>query len=247
MSRWYVGAILEPSWNIQPVICLRDYSRFSVGATWCPADTTNHIRPLPCFYLGHCTADISTFCSNSWGKKKVGCPLVELTTYPPSQSHFLLRFPLHRHSPHIRFDFYQWQSNADNELKTPPVKRWKEPNLLKIWYIHTYRWLNKRVIFSILHLFTVLLCNLLTLYLYILLKKSLRATKGNKYANAGGSATTSIWFLILICICLSLRRGNNTKALKAESIFYISTSAGLDQGFVKTFSTLSFMSVGWIS
>ena len=102
MSRWYVGAILEPSWNIQPVICLRDYSRFSVGATWCPADTTNHIRPLPCFYLGHCTADISTFCSNSWGKKKVGYPLVELTTYPPSQSHFLLRFPLHRHSPHIR-------------------------------------------------------------------------------------------------------------------------------------------------
>ena len=115
------------------------------------------------------------------------------------------------------------------------MKRWKEPNLLKIWYIHTYRWLNKRVIFSILHLFTVLLCNLLTLYLYILLKKSLRATKGNKYANAGGSATTSIWFLILICICLSLRRGNNTKALKAESIFYISTSAGLDQGFVNTF------------
>ena len=29
--------------------------------------------------------------------------------------------------------------------------------------------------------------------------------------------------------------GNNTKALKAESIFYISTSAGLDQAFVKTF------------
>ena len=100
---------------------------------------------------------------------------------------------------------------------------------------HIYIWLNKRVIFSILHLFNVLLCNLLTLYLYILLKKSLRATKGNKYANAGGSATTSIWFLILICICLSLRRGNNTKALKAESIFYISTSAGLDQAFVKTF------------
>ena len=98
---------------------------------------------------------------------------------------------------------------------------------------HIYIWLNKRVIFSILHLFNVLLCNLLTLYLYILLKKSLRATKGNKYANAGGSATTSIWFLILICICL--RRGNNTKALKAESIFYISTSAGLDQAFVKTF------------
>ena len=36
--RWYVGAILVPSWNMSrpAVICLREHSGDAVGGTWCP-------------------------------------------------------------------------------------------------------------------------------------------------------------------------------------------------------------------